>query len=46
MTRNEIEETTKAAQRELKTLEQRVAAGSWLVGAAPSAADVAIYPSL
>ena len=44
MTRNELEETTKAAQRELKTLEQRVAAGSWLVGGAPSAADVAIYP--
>lgn len=44
MTRNELEETVEAVQRELKTLEEHVAGGSWLVGAVPSAADVAIYP--
>jgi glutathione S-transferase len=44
MTPDELEETAKAAQRELKTLEERVAGGSWLVGGAPSAADVALYP--
>jgi glutathione S-transferase len=41
-----LEETAKAAQRELRTLEQRIAGGSWLVAATPSAADVAIYPFL
>jgi len=46
MTRNELEETAKAAQRELKTFEESVAGGAWLVGATPSAADVAIYPFL
>jgi glutathione S-transferase len=46
MTRDELEETAKAARRELKTLEDRLAGGSWLVGGAPSAADVAIYPFL
>lgn len=46
MTRNELEETAKAAQRELKTFEEHVAGGSWLVGVTPSAADVAIYPFL
>jgi glutathione S-transferase len=44
MARNALEETAKAAQRELKTLEERIAGGSWLVGEEPSAADVAIYP--
>jgi glutathione S-transferase len=40
----EPEETVKAAQRELKTFEPRIAGGSWIVGEAPSAADVAMYP--
>jgi glutathione S-transferase len=44
MTRDEFEEIAKPAQRELKTFEKRHASGSWLVGATPSAADVAIYP--
>jgi glutathione S-transferase len=40
----ELEETVKAAHRELKTFEQRVPGGSWIVGETPSAADVAMYP--
>lgn len=44
MTPNELEATAQVAQRELKLFEERVAGGSWLVGGAPSAADVAIYP--
>jgi glutathione S-transferase len=44
MTPNELEETAKAAQRELKAFEERSSGGSWLVGEEPSAADVAIYP--
>jgi glutathione S-transferase len=46
MTRNELEETAKAAQCKLRTFGQRIAGGSWLVAATPSAADVAIYPFL
>src|SRR5579859_2493091 len=41
---DELAETATAVQRELKTIEQRVANGTWLVGKRPSAADVAIYP--
>jgi glutathione S-transferase len=44
MAPDELEETAKAVQRELKTFEERVAGGSWLAGGAPSAVDVAIYP--
>jgi glutathione S-transferase len=44
MAREALEETAKAAQRELGTFEERIAGGSWLVGEDPSAADVAIYP--
>lgn len=44
MTPDEFEEAGKAVRRELKTLDERVAGGSWLVGEGPSAADVAIYP--
>ena len=44
MTPNELEETAKAVQRELKAFEERISGGSWLVGEEPSAADVAIYP--
>jgi glutathione S-transferase len=44
MTAIELDETAKAAHRELKTFDQRVAGGSWLVGGQPSAADIAIYP--
>lgn len=43
---DELEETAKAVQRELKTFEERVAGGSWLAGEAPTAVDVAIYPFL
>jgi glutathione S-transferase len=46
MTRTELEETAKKAQGELKTLDHRLAGGSWLVGGRPSAADVAVYPFL
>ncbi len=44
MRADELDETAKAAQRELSTLE-RAAGGTWLAaGGQPSAADVAIYP--
>jgi glutathione S-transferase len=46
MTGTELEEAAKKAQGELKTLDQRLAGGSWLVGGRPSAADVAVYPFL
>jgi glutathione S-transferase len=36
MTPNELEETAKAAQRELKAFEERISGGSWLVGEEPS----------
>jgi glutathione S-transferase len=43
MTPNELDETAKAARRELSTFE-RAGGGTWLAGGRPSAADVAIYP--
>lgn len=46
MTPTELEETAKRARGELKTLDRRLAGGSWLVGGRPSAADVAVYPFL
>lgn len=44
MTPTELEETAKKARGELRSLDQRLAGGSWLVGGRPSAADVAVYP--
>lgn len=44
MTPDELEETARAAQLELKAFEKRISGGSWLIGEEPSAADVAIYP--
>jgi len=44
MTPDELHKTAQAAQRELQVFDGRVAGGSWLVGGAPSAADVTIYP--
>jgi glutathione S-transferase len=41
---DELAKTATAVQRELQTIEERVAGGTWLVGRRPSAADVAIYP--
>lgn len=43
---DELEETARGVQLELKTLEERVPGGSWLAGEAPTAVDVAIYPFL
>ena len=43
MTSNELDETAKAARRELSTFE-RAGGGTWLAGGRPSAADVAICP--
>jgi glutathione S-transferase len=44
MTPSELDETVKDVLRELKTFDERVAGGTWLVGGRPSAADVASYP--
>lgn len=44
MTSSELDETVKAVLRELKTFDERVARGTWLVGGGPSVADVASYP--
>jgi glutathione S-transferase len=46
MTLPEMAEASKATQGELKALDQRLAGGSWLAGARPSAVDVAVYPFL
>ena len=44
MTPDVLKEAANATRRELKTLDERVAGGTWLVGGRPSAADIAIYP--
>src|SRR5579871_3463432 len=44
MTPDEFEGAAETVRRELKTLDELAAGGSWLVGEEPSAADVAIYP--
>ena len=42
----ELEDKAKALQVELRALELRLASRSWLAGAGPSAADVAVFPFL
>ncbi len=46
MTPADLGETARAVERELKTLDDRIAGRKWLVGGKPSAADIAIYPFL
>ena len=46
LTPPELEEKAKALKVELRSLDLRLASSSWLAGAGPSAADVAVYPFL